>query len=175
MDGKIILNLAVSLDGYISDENGGFDWIVGQNDKSLDTEKQLVFDDFVKGIDIVVMGKNCYNQGFHKDYKNKMVYIATNESLEDYENVHFIKGDIVSILEERKRSGENIFLFGGGVVIDPFIQKNAIDEYIIGFIPTILGKGRPLFLGDNKEINLNLDEYYVSDGIVVMKYSKRRK
>ena len=29
MDGKIILNLTISLDGYISDENGGYDWIVG--------------------------------------------------------------------------------------------------------------------------------------------------
>ncbi len=26
---KIILNLAMSLDGYIADEQGGFDWIKG--------------------------------------------------------------------------------------------------------------------------------------------------
>lgn len=29
MSGKIVLNLAISLDGYIADENGGFEWIVG--------------------------------------------------------------------------------------------------------------------------------------------------
>lgn len=32
MSGKIIMNLAISIDGYIADENGGFDWIVGQGD-----------------------------------------------------------------------------------------------------------------------------------------------
>lgn len=29
MTGKIILNLAVSLDGYIADKDGGYGWIVG--------------------------------------------------------------------------------------------------------------------------------------------------
>ncbi len=28
MTGKIILNLAVSLDGYIADKDGGYGWIV---------------------------------------------------------------------------------------------------------------------------------------------------
>lgn len=41
MKRKIILNLAISLDGYICDENGGFDWIVGQEDNSLDTKEQI--------------------------------------------------------------------------------------------------------------------------------------
>lgn len=30
---KIILNLAISLDGYIADENGGFGWIHGDDDQ----------------------------------------------------------------------------------------------------------------------------------------------
>ena len=31
MSGKIILNLAISLDGYIADIDGSYDWIVGHN------------------------------------------------------------------------------------------------------------------------------------------------
>ena len=38
MKGKIILNLAISLDGYIADENGGFDWIIGDGNTYLNTE-----------------------------------------------------------------------------------------------------------------------------------------
>ena len=33
MKRKIILNLAMSIDGYIADEDGGFAWIVGDGDE----------------------------------------------------------------------------------------------------------------------------------------------
>lgn len=174
MKRKIILNLAISIDGYIASEDGGFDWIVGDGDNSLNSEKKLDFNEFLSEVDTVVMGKTCYDQNFHNDYKNKKVYVATSKELEDYENVHFINGDICKVIEEeRKKEGKNIFLFGGGKLVDNFIKANIIDEYIIGIIPTILGKGRPLFLGNNPKIDLHLDEYILDNGIVILRYSKR--
>lgn len=173
MSKKIILNLAISIDGYIASEDGGFEWIVGDGDKSLDTEKKWDFNGFLDTIDIVVMGKNCYDQNFHKDFKNKKVYVATSKNLKDYENIHFIKDDIVKIIEkERQTIEKNIFLFGGGKVIDPFIKADIIDEYVIGIIPTILGKGRKLFLENNPKIDLHLDEYITDEGVVILRYSK---
>jgi len=159
MSGKIIMNLAISIDGYIADESGGFDWIVGQGDTSIDTAERSEFEEFLTGIDIVVMGKNCYDQGFAKEYPTKTVYVATSEEKED-------EG-------KEKDNGKNIFLFGGGGLVDHFVKANAIDEYIVGIIPTILGKGRPLFLGNNPMIQLHLDKYTVSDGVAVFHYSKR--
>lgn len=173
MNGKIILNLAISLDGYIADEDGGFDWIVGDGSPTLNTENKIDFPKFLEGIDVVVMGRNCYNQNFHNEYKDKDVYIATSDDMDDYENYHFIKCDICKQISDLKEKGKNIFLFGGGKMIDPFIKDDIIDEYIIGIIPTILGKGRRLFLGNNPKIDLKLQEYSVEDGIVIMRYSKR--
>ena len=175
MNGKIILNLAISLDGYIADENGGFDWIVGDGNFKLNTENKWDYGKFLEDIDVVVMGRNCYEQGFHKDYTEKDVYIATSENLDDYENYHFINGDIVNIIADVKSKGKNIFLFGGGVVIDQFVKANVIDEYVIGIIPTILGRGRKLFLEKNPKIDLELQYYSIENGVVVMKYSKRNK
>ena len=173
MTRKIILNLAMSIDGYIADEDGGFDWIVGDGDSSLDTENKWDYNEFLEGIDIVVMGKKCYDQGFLDDFKDKTIYVATSETIEDYDNIHFINKNICDVvLEESKKEGKDIFLFGGGVLVDNFIKKDIIDQYIIGIIPTILGKGRPLFLGNNPKINLHLDQYIVENGIVIMKYSK---
>ena len=71
MNGKIILNLAISLDGYIADENGGFDWIIGDGNNTLNTDEKWDYDKFLEDIDVVVMGKNCYVQGFHKDFVEK--------------------------------------------------------------------------------------------------------
>lgn len=173
MERKIILNVAMSLDGYIAAEDGSFDWIGGDGNNKLDTKEKFDFEKFMSDVDIVVMGRNCYNQGFADDYKDKSVYVATSENLEDYENVHFINGDIVkAVLAEKEKAGKNIYLFGGGILIDQFVKADVIDEFIIAMIPTILGSGKRLFLLNNPEILLNLQEYYVDNGIVISRYSK---
>ncbi|MGL5415130.1 MAG: dihydrofolate reductase family protein [Clostridium sp.] len=172
---KIILNLAISLDGYIASEDGGFDWIVGDGNEALNTEKAFEFNEFLEGIDVVVMGGNSARQGFFNDYEDKKVFICTSEEVEDRDNLRFIKKeDIISeVLKEREKEGKDIYLFGGGILIDSFIKEDIIDEYIIATIPTILGKGIPLFLKDNPKIDLKLKEYFVNDGIIVSKYIKR--
>lgn len=172
MERKIILNLAMSLDGYIADERGGYDWITGDSNHDLDTEGKWDYDRFLDHIDLVVMGKNCYDQGFHKDFLNKVVLVATSKEIEDSGCVKFINGDICNyVLEEKKKEGKDIFLFGGGILCDTFIKANVIDEYIIGIIPVILGKGRPLFLENNPTVKLSLKEQFIEEGIVVLHYS----
>ncbi len=69
MSRKIILNLAISLDGYIASEDEGYDWIIGDGDKRLDTENKWDFNKFLEDIDVVVMGKKCYDQNMHNDFK----------------------------------------------------------------------------------------------------------
>ena len=174
MNGKIILNLAVSLDGYIADKDGGYDWIVGDGSSTLNTENKWSHDKFLENIDVVVMGKKCFDQDMHKEYQHKEVYIATSKEIEDFENYHFINGDIVKEIEKLKNKGKNIYLFGGGILIDSFVKADVIDEYVIGIIPTILGKGIKLFYDNNTKIALKLEYYAVEDGIVIMKYSKRK-
>ncbi len=80
MKRKIILNLAMSIDGYIASKDGGFDWIVGDGDEKLDTEDKWDYDKFLNDVDTVVMGKNCYDQSFHNDFADKKVYVATSQS-----------------------------------------------------------------------------------------------
>ena len=111
----------------------------------------------------------------HKDFNGKDVYIATSKEIENFENYHFINGDIVKEMEKLKNEDKNIYLFGGGVLIDNFIKADVIDEYVVGVIPTILGEGRKLFYDNNPKIDLTLEYYAVEDGIVIMKYSKRSK
>ncbi|QUH21504.1 dihydrofolate reductase family protein [Alkaliphilus sp. B6464] len=88
--------------------------------------------------------------------------------------MNFINGDICRvILDEKKKEGKDIFLFGGGILIDSFIKADVIDEFIIGIIPTVLGKGRPLFLGNDPTIKLKLEEYYIDNGVIVLCYKNR--
>ena len=170
---KIVLNLAISLDGYICDENGGFDWIVGHGEN--DGTEPYDFPTFMKSIDTMVMGAVSYQDvilsGLSKF--DKQIVVATNKVLEPEGDVKFIKGDIVDqVLEMRSEKSKDIWLFGGAGVTDPFIRADAVDQYVVAIIPTILGNGRRLFKGDYPKLDLYLDESVVSNGIAVLTYSR---
>ena len=178
MKRKIILNIAVSIDGFIADKEGGFDWIQGDKDTSHNTEKQFDFSQFIDSIDIVVMGKfaylDCPEQSMQQ-FKSMKILVATNEKLENkYNNVEFISGDVVAQINKlQEEDGKNIWLYGGASVVDSCIKANIIDEYIIGIIPIILGEGRPLFLKNNPRITLHLEESTTQEGILIMRYTRR--
>lgn len=174
---KIVLNLAVSLDGYISDVQGGFEWIGGHGDSTLDSENLYNFQEFLDSVDIVVMGSKAYEDcvltGLNK-FEDKEIIVATTRKLESKRNVRFISGNICEEIKKlTSENGNDIYLFGGAGLANHFIKENMIDEYIIGVIPTILGKGRRLFSNDNLMINLQLDQISITDGITILEYSKR--
>ncbi len=174
---KIILNLAISLDGYIADPDGGFGWIKGHGDSGQNTEKTFDFPTFVNSVDTIVMGAKAYEdcpKETLESFTDKKIIVATTRSFETAENTVLFKGDICSrILEIREEQGKDIWLFGGAGLADQFIKEDVIDEYIIGVIPLILGKGIPMFREDNPTIELHLDACMVEDGITILKYSKR--
>lgn len=174
MGRKIILNLAMSLDGFIADEDGGYGWIKGDGSNAHDTADKWDFKKFLDDVDVVVMGRRCYDQKMHEDYKDKKVLVASSELSGDEKNLAFISGDIcAAVKEEQKKEGKNIYLYGGGILLDSFLREDIIDEYIIGIIPTILGKGRPLFLHGAPQIDLRLRDYYIDEGVMVLRYSRR--
>lgn len=171
MTGKVTMNLAMSLDGYIADLEGGFNWIRGEGVETDNTAND--FEQFLSAVDVVVMGRNCYDQGMANDYPTKKVYVATSENRSDEGNISFVK-DIVNRVSMEKANGNQVYLFGGGILVDYFLKAESIDAFIIGIVPIILGKGRPLFLFDNPTQLLHLEKTKVSDGIVILYYTRRQ-
>ncbi|MDP2814159.1 MAG: dihydrofolate reductase family protein [Erysipelotrichaceae bacterium] len=169
MDKKIKCTLAISLDGYIADEQGGYDWIVGDGSHENNTEKKWDFEAYMSDVDVVVMGRNCYDLQMHKEFANKEVIVMTSRKTDD-NSVTFLSENIRSHLIDIRKT-KNIFVFGGGNVVSQL--KDIIDEYAIGIIPIILGKGIPLFHPDENRVKLNLKEIMCEDGIVVLTYTKK--
>lgn len=173
---RIVLNLAMSLDGYISDEDGGFKWIVGHGNSKQDTG-DFSFEKFLETVDTIVMGSKAYEDCILtglSDFQDKKIYVATTRVFEDKENVEFINNDIVGVIDALKRSeGKDIYIFGGADIADCFIKENAIDYYIIGIVPTILGNGRRLFKGSHSKIDLHLETTSITDGIIINEYRIR--
>ena len=143
----------MSLDGFIARENGSIDWL----DKFNNSGEDMGYTDFIKPIDVVIMGDTTYQQilGFDCDYpyKNQKGYVFSNKKTGKDENVTFVSGDIKELID--KLEG-NIWLVGGANLVNQFIKSNLIDELIIFTMPVLLGEGIRLFEETNKELPLVL-------------------
>ena len=176
MERKIILNLAMSLDGYISDEEGGYDWIVGHDDAAQDTINQFSFADFMDSCDTVIMGRKAFEDNGISliiEHGKKRIIVASKEPRPNDAFVEFVLDPVEMVRELKKEKGKNIWLYGGAILTEEFMKANLIDEYILGLIPVVLGHGRKLFRPPYPTAKLHLDEITVKDGIVISRYSRR--
>lgn len=175
---KVVLNIAMSLDGYIAREDGSYDWIEGHGIDAFDSAKQFDNPAFFASCDTVIMGRKSLDDcplELIEGYQEKKFYVATRQELiSPYTNVFFTK-EIVSTLKQLKaEEGGPIWIFGGAGLVHTLIESDLIDHYIIGIIPTILGKGRPLFTANSQEHKLQLIESTVTDGIAMLRYDRRK-
>lgn len=174
MNRKIILNLALSLDGFIADKNGGYEWIEGSGNDKLDTARDFSFPEFLNHVDLIVMGRKSYEDCPLDSFSSQKIIVATSQKKANYENVEFVNTDIVSTVQNlQKEEGKDIWLFGGSVLADAFLKADIVDEYIIGIVPIILGSGIRLFNDDNPSIPLHLNDYTLREGLPILRYSKR--
>ena len=159
----IILNLAISLDGFICDEDGGFAWISGQGDVRADTADHFDFDGFLASCDTIVMGRKAYEDCLSSlpEAAEKRFLVASRTPRAPEGRVVFLSADVVAeVLALKDRPGKHIWLFGGGELASDFIRADR-------------GKGRRLFQEGIPPVELHLDRCTVSDGIPILEYSRR--
>ncbi len=152
---KVILYIAVSLDGYIARENGSLDWLF-----AIEGDGDNGFSEFYQTIDTIIMGRATYDHLMtlvaeypHAD--KKTFVFSRQEKQEPF--VEFVNEDIALFTERLKRQqGSNIWLVGGANLFDKFLKEKLVDDLIITISPVILGHGIPLFQKDNSEFNLEL-------------------
>jgi len=171
---KVILGLAASLDGYIARENGDVDWL-----KMEDlTEGAEEMKEFFASIDTIFWGRKTLSKGEEMGgdinmYGKVMNYVFSYTPRQsEIENLVFISENVVEFVENLKRQdGKNILLMGGGNLAKTFFEEGLIDELIIGIQPVILGKGIPLFLPQERQMELErLDVKMRESGTVQISY-----
>lgn len=170
---KIILGLAVSLDGFIEGPKGEYDWCFTDQDYGLN--------DFFKRVDAVFMGRKSYEltQQMHSEGQDipgmpKMTeYVFSTTLKKAKEGVHIINGDIVNKINDIKNSeGKDIWLFGGAELTASLMNEHLVDEIWLSVHPILLGGGKPLFTGIKDRIPLTLLESKTYEtGLVSLKYT----
>lgn len=169
---KVILNLAVSLDGYIARDDGSVDWL-----DNLDTDgSDLGLTDFIDSVGSIITGRISFEHtkklsDGHWPFKNKETFVITNGSYEDEDKIKFINRDLNKLVKDLKRNElKNIWLFGGGNLIKYFREQNLIDEYIITMIPKMLGTGKKLFHSTLDTSKLELIGVVECENIIQLHY-----
>lgn len=155
---KVILGVAVSLDGFIEGPNGEYDW--------CPPPSQTEMNEFLDGIDSIFFGRKSFELVGQSAFPGKASYIFSN-SLKKVEgdDVHLIGGDFVSEVKKIKSNpGKNVWLFGGASLTTSFINNNLVDEMWLGLVPIVLGGGKPLFENINQRIYFKLNTVTIKNG-----------
>ena len=125
---KVILFIAMSLDGYIADSEGKVGWLGGQGN-----EEEMIdsYSEFVSHVDTVVMGWNTYEQVTTElspgewVYGNLVSYVVTHRACPSTDMIRFTNEDPCSLIRElKKEEGKDIWICGGASLVRQFMESD---------------------------------------------------
>jgi dihydrofolate reductase len=130
---------------------------------------------------VSIMGANMFAGGekfwpeeapFHTP-----VFVLTNKIRSPWERpggtvFYFINDGIESALEQAKKvaGDKDIRISGGASVVQQYLNAGLIDEFTIHYAPVIFGKGTPLFLNTNPNINIKIKKIIHSKDAIHVSY-----
>jgi len=115
---RVILYIAMSLDGYIATEEGSLDWLSLVEMPGQD----YGYETFVRQVDTVIMGRKTFESIvaiIGKPLPNRTNIVITRDKEWKYEDVLSVDSIEDAIqLAKRKPGGEEVFIIGGGQVYE---------------------------------------------------------
>ncbi len=183
---KLIYSVITSLDGYVADEDGKFDWA------EPDEEVHSFVNDLERPIGTYLYGRRLYEvmvawesmdsgpgkPAFVQDYAeiwqaaDKIVYSMTLETVSSAKTR--IERDFdPDAVREMKSSAERDLSVGGPHLATQAIEEGLVDECHLFVVPTVVGTGKPAFpVGDHLRLE-QLDEHRFGNGVVHLHYRTR--
>ena len=158
--GKVVLDISMSLDGYVAGPDIDFDNPMGKGGERLHEwifsgktdAAQKMLDDLVQNSGAVILGSHTYKLevkawGGVSPFVVPALVLAKNKPETIMHGFTFIADGIEkAISEARQIAGEkNIWIMGGANTAQQFIRARLIDEVYIHLIPVVLSEGARLF------------------------------
>ncbi len=180
---KLIVFNNVTLDGYFTDRNGEMNWAHKQ-----DAEWNAFASENASGGGMLVFGRITYElmASFWPtpvamntfpvvaEGMNRMPKVVFSRTLDkaSWNNTTLVKGDLVTEIRKMKNEpGPGMAILGSGSIVAQLAPEGLIDQYQLAVNPVVLGKGRTMFEGIEKKLNLKLMETRAfGNGNVVLWY-----
>lgn len=179
---KLIYTAICSVDGYISDADGGFDWA------APDEEVHAFVNDLERPIGTCLYGRRLYETmrvwqdlgdaeaAVVRDYAElwqaatKVVYSAALERVTTPRTTLVRSFDPADVAE-RKRSSETDLSIGGATLAGIALAAGVVDEVRLFIAPAIVGGGTRALPNDVR-LDLTLaDERVFDSGVVYLRYA----
>jgi len=168
---RVRYSVAATLDGFIADPNGGYDWII--MDETIDFA--AIFGEF----DTFVMGRKTWEVTAQTDFvemfagKDVMVFSRTLKT-PPHPGVTIVAASPAETVRELKgRPGKDIWLFGGGSMFRTLVDADLVDSVEVAIMPVLLSQGVPLLEPGGRITGMKLEkcETLPASGIVMVTYS----
>jgi dihydrofolate reductase len=167
---RLRYNVAASLDGYIADAEGAFDWII--HDNAVD------FAGLFARVDTIVLGRLTYEtvraQGAPPWKPHTRVYVVSSTLAPEQSWDVTVTRDaaaLASSLRHETGDGE-IWLFGGGQLFGSLLDAGQVDAVEVTIVPVLLGRGVPLVASIAARTPLELTHSHVyPTGMVALHYA----
>src|ERR1700716_1316854 len=183
---KLIYSAIASLDGYVEDERGRFDWA------APDDEVHAFVNDLERPIGTYLYGRRMYETMVFWDTAHtladqppvvldfariwqaadKVVYSRTLETASSARTRIESDFDPDAVREMKASAGGDISVGGAGLAAQA-IRAGLVDEYRLFLTPIVVGGGKPAMphdAGANLEL---LDERRFGNGVVHLHYRTR--
>lgn len=152
---RFVYNTAVSVNGFIADEDNSLAWLFAVENDSPDHER------FLRGIGVQVMGATTYEwilndqdvmehperwRAMHGELPT-FVFTGRQRPLPPGADIRFVSGPVASSLPAiRAAAGDrDVWVVGGGDLAGQFADAGALDEIRLSVAPATLTGGAPLF------------------------------
>jgi dihydrofolate reductase len=171
---RLRYNVAMSLDGFIADPHGGYDWII--MDDAIDVA--AIFREF----DGFVMGRKTFEvtaqTGFMQMFgESEVIVFSTTLKEPPARGVKIVSDSPADTVRALKsRPGKDIWLFGGGQLFRTLVDADLVDSVEVAVMPVLLSRGIPILPPGGQMRNLKLEkcETLPKSGIVMLSYSISR-
>jgi dihydrofolate reductase len=175
---RVTLHMVSSLDGFIARRDNSVGWL--ESTGSVYAAGVEISDEeaaaFVKTIDCYVLGSRTYAHALELGwpYGDTPVVVVTSQAWPAAQkSVEFYSGDLKTLVDAKLAPRfRNIWLVGGAMLCQRFLELDLVDEINLTIAPVLLGKGLRLFGSSATEQRWNLKNVVAyKNGFVELSYT----
>jgi dihydrofolate reductase len=174
----VTLHMVSSLDGFIAKHDNTVSWMdtpgtVYEPGASISQEEIATF---LKSIDCYVLGSHTYEHALELGWPygdTPVIVVTTRKWPQAKKSVEFYSGDLAQLVDEKLAPRyRNIWLVGGAMLSQRFLELGLVDEIKLTMTPVLLGEGLRLFGDSQQEKRWNLKNVVAyKNGFVELSYA----
>lgn len=186
---KVIIDIAMSLDGYVAGPNDGRGNGLGDNggERVLSwdhSQRQLLLEAEDGKVGAMISGWRTYDitngwNGTHDMGRGIPVFVVCEKAPESVPDgttpFTFVTDGIASAVEQAKAAAGDkiVYVIGGANVIQQLLNEKLADELRVHIVPAFIGGGIPLFAGQDYSLTLKQTKITGEAGVAHITYDLR--